>query len=151
MTADVIQQRSVGMYLIKNKGLSAFDIVSCVLFFFAVVRILVAARAQSHQICETELELHCNFSSPESVTFRRRRTPNTAGFIIALVVFFLGCYVTVNFSVLCETFGSYGLCAFEKRHVVYISHVEFLLKHGKTLPQANHHGAARSTGGAKLA
>ena len=104
----------VGMYVtnsetawkvLRSFGVSAFDIVSCVLLFCAVVRILVAARAQSHQVCETELQLQCNFSSPETVTIRRRRTPNASRFIIALVVFFLGCYVIVNFSVLCETFS----------------------------------------------
>ena len=104
----------VGMYVtnsetawkvLRSLGVSAFDIVSCVLLFFAVVRILVAARAQSHQVCETELQLQCNFSSPEAVTSRRRRTHNTARFITALVVFFLGCYVIVNFSVLCQTFS----------------------------------------------
>ena len=104
----------VGMYVTNSEtawkvlrtiGVSAFDIVSCVLLFCAVVRILVAASAQSHQVCETELQLQCNFSSPEAVTSRRRRTPNTALFIIALVVFFLGCYVMVNFSVLCQTFS----------------------------------------------
>ena len=106
----------VGMYVtnsetawkaLRTLGVSAFDLVSCVLLFFAVVRILVAARAQSHQVCETELQLQCNFSSPEAeaVTPRRRRTHNTARFIIALVVFFLGCYVIVNFLVFCETFS----------------------------------------------
>ncbi|XP_020610384.1 octopamine receptor beta-1R-like [Orbicella faveolata] len=102
----------VGMYVTDSKtawkvlrltGVSAFDIVSCVLLFYAVVRILVAARAQSHQACEIELQFQSNFSSTEAGTSRRRRTPNTARFIIALAVFFLGCYVIVNFSVLCHT------------------------------------------------
>ena len=104
----------VGMYaansetawkVLRSLGVSAFDIVSCVLLFFAVVRILVAARAQSHQVCGTELQLQCNFSSPEAVTSRRRQTTNTARYIIALVVFFLGSYLIVNFLVLCETFS----------------------------------------------
>ena len=102
----------VGMYVTNSRtawkvlrltGVSAFDIVSCVLLSYAVLRILVAARAQSHQVCEIELQLQPNFSSTEVGTSRRRRTPNTFRFIIALVVFFLGCYVIVNFSVLCET------------------------------------------------
>ena len=104
----------VGMYatnsetawkVLRTIGVSAFDIVSCVLLFCAVVRILVSARAQSHQVREIELQLQCNFSSPEVGTPRKRRTPNTARFIIALVGFFLGCYVIVNFSVLCVTFS----------------------------------------------
>ena len=107
----------VGLYATNSKtawkvfrtiGVSAFDIVSCVLLFCAVVRILVSARAQSHQVREIELQLQCNFSSPEAGTPRRRRTPRrtpTARFIIALVGFFLGCYVIVNFLVLCVTFS----------------------------------------------
>ena len=104
----------VGMYVTNSKtawkvlrltGVSVFDIVSCALLFYAVVRILVAARTQSHQVCEIELQLQCNFSSTEAGTSRRRRTPNTVRFIIALVVFFLACYVIVNFSVLCQIFS----------------------------------------------
>ena len=104
----------VGMYATNSRtawkvlrltGVSAFDIVSCVLLFYAVVRILVAARKQSNQVFEIELQLQSNVSSTEAVTSRRRRIPNTARLIIALVVFFLGCYVIVNISVLCETFS----------------------------------------------
>ena len=104
----------VGMYATNSRtawkvlrltGVSAFDIVLCVLLFYAVVRILVAVREQSHQVCEIEQQLQFNVSSTEVVTSHRRRTPNTARLIIALVVFFLGCYVIVNISVLCETFS----------------------------------------------
>ena len=104
----------VGMYATNNRtawkalrltGVSAFDIVSCVLLFYAVVRILVAARAQSNQVCEIELQLQSNVSSTQAGTSRRRRTPNTARLIIALVVFFLGCYVIVNILVLCASFS----------------------------------------------
>ena len=104
----------VGMYATNSRtawkvlrltGVSAFDIVSCVLLFYAVVRILVAARAQSSQVCEIELQLQSNVSSTKAGTSRRRRTPNTARLIIALVVFFLGCYVIVNISVLCQIFS----------------------------------------------
>ena len=104
----------VGMYATNNRtawkvlrltGVSAFDIVSCVQLFFAVLRILVAARAQSHQVCVIELQLQSNVSSTEAGTSRRRRTPNRARVIIALVVFFLGCYVVVNILVLCTAFS----------------------------------------------
>ena len=102
----------VGMYVtnsttawkvLRLTGVSAFDIVSCVLLFYAFFCILLAARAQSHQVYETELQLQSNFSSTGAGTSRRRRAPNASRFIIALVVFFLGCYVIVNFSVLCNT------------------------------------------------
>ena len=112
-------------------GVSAFDIVSCVLLFYAVVRILLAARAQSHQVYETELQLQSNFSSTGAGTSRRRRTPNASRFIISLVVFFLGCFMQHRFlpsvrrkSWPCRDLSlsselrseSCGLRAFEKRH-----------------------------------
>ena len=96
----------VGMYVTNSKtawkvlrltGVSAFDVVSCVLLCYAVFRILVAARVQSHQVCERELQLRCNFSSTEAGTSHRRRTPNTACYIIALVVFFFGMLRDRNF------------------------------------------------------
>ena len=110
----------VGMYATTSKtalkvlrltGVSAFDIVFCALLFYAVVRILVVARAQSHQEAEEaaiELQLSSNVSStpPESAeNLRRRRNRNTSRFIIALVVFFLGCYLVVTCLVLCTTFS----------------------------------------------
>ena len=104
----------VGMYVTNSKTawkvlrltcVSAFDIVSSVLLFYAVVRILIAARAQSQQVSEIELQVQSNFSSSETGTSRRQHTHNTARFIIALVLFFMGCYVIVNFTVLCNTFS----------------------------------------------
>ena len=115
----------VGMYattsetalkVLRLTGVSAFDIVFCSLLFYAVVRILVVARAQSHQEAEKpaiELQPSSNVSSkrpskpPESLgnLRRRRKHNNTSRFIIALVVFFLGCYVVVSCLVLCITFS----------------------------------------------
>jgi len=112
----------VGMYATTSKtalkvlrltGVSAFDIVSCVLLFYAVVRILVVARAHSHQ--ETAIELQVQRSShsrsestvKEPATSRRRKKHNTAPFVTALVLFFLGCYVVVNYLVLCAAFSGH--------------------------------------------
>ena len=104
----------VGMYVtnsdtalkvLRLTGVSGFDIISCGLLFYAVVRILVVARAQSHQETAMELQFQSNHSSAEFINSRRRRKPNTARFITALVVFFLGCYVVVNWLVLCMTFS----------------------------------------------
>ena len=98
----------IGMHVTNSKtawkvlrltGVSAFDIISCVFLFYAVVRILIAARAQSHQVSEMELQVR------ETGTSRRRRSQNTVRFIIALVLFFLGCYMIVNATVLCHTFS----------------------------------------------
>ncbi|XP_078364415.1 adenosine receptor A2a-like [Oculina patagonica] len=89
-------------------GVSAFDIISCVLLFYAVVRILVVARAQSRQEATTELQLQPSHSSMEAVTqlatSRGRRRQTTARFIIAIIVLFLGCYIVVNSLVLCHIF-----------------------------------------------
>jgi len=91
---------------------SAFDIICCASLFYTVVRVLVVARAQSHQEAEeTAIELQVQFtnSSTENANSRRRRKKhNTARFIIAIVAFFLGCYVVVNSFVLCNTFSCYN-------------------------------------------
>ena len=111
---------SVGMYVttsntalkvLRLTGVSAFDIVSCTLLFYAVVRILVVARAQSHKEAEEfaiELQLSSHASSTPPAfaeNLRRCRKHNTSRFIIALVAFFLGCYVVVSCLVLCFTFS----------------------------------------------
>lgn len=82
---------------------SAFDIISCVIVLYAVVRVLLVARAQSQQKYVTERQLRSSFG----LTLRRRNKYDTAaGFIIAVNVFFLGCYVVVNYLVICLTISS---------------------------------------------
>ena len=109
----------VGMYATKSHtvlkvlritGVSAFDIISCALLFYGVIRILVVARAQSRQLSAMELRVQrssnsCNQSANLHATSDRRKKHNTASFVIALVVFFLGCYVVVNYLVLCMAFS----------------------------------------------
>ena len=103
----------VGMYatnsntvhkVLRLTGVSLFDIISCVLLFYAVVRILVVARAQSYREAAIELQVQPSHST-EAATSPRRRKQNTAPFIIALVLFFLGCYMVVNSLILCMTFS----------------------------------------------
>jgi len=112
----------VGMYattsdtaqnVIQLTGVSAFDIISCVLLLYTVVRILVVARAQSHKEAQKEaaieLRIQFNHSSTDNANSRRRRKKHkTASFIIAIVAFFLGCYVVVNYLVLCMTFSCHN-------------------------------------------
>ena len=102
----------VGMYAKTSKitqsvllltGVSAFDIICCVLLFYAVVRILVVARARSHEVSEIEQQVQTNHSIEFSNSHRRGKNI-TARFIIALVAFFLGCYIAVSYLVLCFTF-----------------------------------------------
>ncbi|KAJ7377784.1 hypothetical protein OS493_026351 [Desmophyllum pertusum] len=108
----------VGMYVTNSNtawkvlrltGVSAFDIISCALLFYAVGRILVVARArsrqdskiklqlkshhsftESQQVSAIELQLQSNHSFTETTTSRRRKKQKTARFIIAIVVFLLG-------------------------------------------------------------
>ena len=109
----------VGMYVTKSPtvlkvlriiGVSAFDIISCALLFYGVIRILVVARVQSRQVSTIELQVQrsshsCNQATNLPATSHRRKKYNTAPFVIALVVFFLGCYVVVNYLVLCMAFS----------------------------------------------
>ena len=107
----------VGMYVTNSNtawkvlrltGVTGFEVISCALLFYAVVRILVAARSQSHQVSAMERQIQSNCScneAAEPATSRRRKKHNTARFIIALVVFFLGCYVVVNCLVTCMAFS----------------------------------------------
>ena len=89
------------MKVSRLAGVTAFDIVSCVLLFYAVVCILVVARAHSHQEATIELQVQSN----QSIDLHRCRQNNTARFIIAVVEFFLGCYVVVNYLVFCFRFS----------------------------------------------
>ncbi|XP_078366070.1 octopamine receptor beta-2R-like [Oculina patagonica] len=104
----------VGMYatdsetvlkILRVTGVSAFDIISCVLLFYAVVRILAIARAQLRHESTIERQIESSCSSTGAVISRRRKRQNSAPFIIALVVFFLVCYIVVNYLVLCLTFS----------------------------------------------
>ncbi|XP_078342453.1 trace amine-associated receptor 8b-like [Oculina patagonica] len=107
----------VGMYATESEtalkvlrltGVSAFDIISCVLLFYAVVRILVVARRHWREESAMELQVQCNHSCnepSEPANSRRHRKHSTAPFVIALVVFFLGCYAVVNYLVLCIAFS----------------------------------------------
>ena len=109
----------LGMYITNSQtawrvlrltGVSAFDILSCALLFYAVVRILMVTRAQSLQNAAMEaikrnLELIGQQSqqgqaSTEAELPRRRQKHNAARFIIALLTFFLGCYVVINYLVI---------------------------------------------------
>ena len=107
----------VGMYLTNSKtawkvlrltGVTGFQIISCALLFYAVLRILVVVRAQSHHVSAMDQQIQPSFScndAAEPATSRRRQKHNTARFLIALLVFFFGCYVVVNSFVVCIAFS----------------------------------------------
>ncbi|XP_022789159.1 octopamine receptor beta-2R-like [Stylophora pistillata] len=90
--------------ILRIANISIFDIVSCALLLYSVIRILIVARTQAQQVSAGS-ELHGR-PSTEVEPSRRGNQRNTALFIIALVVFFLGCYVIVSAVTLCLTFSS---------------------------------------------
>jgi len=118
---------STALKVLRLACVSAFDIVSCVLLFYAVVRILVVARAHSHQEAAIELQVQqsSHLSSESTVadpeTLQRRRKRNsTAAFIVALVLFFLGCYVVVNYLVLCAAFADHQVSGKTSQVVTFL-------------------------------
>ena len=109
----------LGMYITNSQtawkvlrltGVSAFDILSCALLFYVVVRILVVTRAQSLQnaaieavkrnLKPIEQQSQQDRTSLETALPCRRQKHNAARFIIALLTFFLGCYVVINYLVI---------------------------------------------------
>jgi len=117
---------STALKVLRLACVSAFDIVSCVLLFYAVVRILVVARAHSHQEAAIELQVQqSSHSCSESIvadpaTLQRRKKRNTAAFIVALVLFFLGCYVVVNYLVLCAAFADHQVSGKTSQVVTFL-------------------------------
>ena len=105
LVGSYVTNSHTALTALQLTSVSAFDIISCVLLFYAAVRILAVARVQSNQEVAIEMQVQPSHSSTEPATSRRRRKPNTALFIIALVLFFLGCYIVVTFLVLCATFS----------------------------------------------
>lgn len=87
-------------------GVAAFDIFSCILLFYAVVRILIVQAQQNSALEAEERRLsHSQTLNQVSLPRRRSRRRNTAGFIIAVVMFFLVCYMIVNYLLFCIAFS----------------------------------------------
>ena len=105
-----ITNSQIAWKVLRLTGVSAFDILSCALLFYAVVRILMVTRAQSLQNAAMEAikinlepirqQSQQGQASTEAELPRRRQKHNAARFIIALLTFFLGCYVVVNYLVI---------------------------------------------------
>ena len=98
--------------ILRLTGVSAFDMLVCMLLIYGVTRVLFVARAKarddlSAQNCRgTSAQQPQNDLSNKSVFRWRRNKHNTALFIIAIVTFFLGCHIVINYLVLCKTFCS---------------------------------------------
>ena len=87
---------------------SGFLLLSCVLLFYAAIRIIMVAHKQKQQEVIIQLQLRCNqlFTDGEdNALCLRRNKKNSAPFIVAVVFFFLGCYLAVNGLVLCINFS----------------------------------------------
>ena len=101
-----ITNSQTALLVLRLTGVSGFDILSCALLFYAIVRILIVTRAQSLKDAAMEavkrnresIELQSlqRESSTETAPPRRHKKYKTARFIIAIVTFFLGCYVVIN-------------------------------------------------------
>ena len=91
--------------ILRITSVSFFDIISCALLFYAVIRILVVARGKSHQEVVIELQVQSSCTSTGATTPCRRKKHSAAPFIISLVLFFLGCYIVVDCLVLCIVFS----------------------------------------------
>ena len=98
--------------ILRISGVSAFDILACLFLGYGVVRILFVARAKAKEdsaiqrsLGSIELQEVQNQSSMESTPRRRRKKHNTSLFLIAIVLFFLGCHSVINYLTLCFTFS----------------------------------------------
>ena len=93
--------------ILRLTGGSAFDILACLLLFYGFIRVLFVARGKA----KDDLSIHRSVrsieqSSSQSKFAKRRKRPNTALFLTAIVTFFLGCHTVINFLVLYITFCS---------------------------------------------
>ena len=58
--------------ILRITSVSIFDIISCALLFYTIIRILVVARTQSHQEVRIERQVQSSCSSMGAATPRRR-------------------------------------------------------------------------------
>jgi len=98
--------------ILRICGVSAFDILACLFLGYGVVRILFVAQAKAKEDLAIQrslgsIELHVvqNQSSTESRPRHRRNNHNASLFLIAIVLFFLGCHSVINYLIVCITFS----------------------------------------------
>lgn len=100
---------STALKIVRLIGVSAFDMSSCILLFYSVVRILVVQAVTNSAVKSQERYVRRNQALNQSFLPYRRKKRNAVGFIIAIVAFFLGCHVAVNYLVMCITFACNNL------------------------------------------
>ena len=108
----------LGMYATKSRtawkvlrlsGVSAFNIISCLLLFYAVVRILIVQAKHHYAMKSLKRQVQHNKALNQTSIPRRRKKGNAVGFIIAIVMLCLACYIVVNYLVFCITFSCESL------------------------------------------
>ena len=104
--------------IIRVISVSAFDMISCALLFYAIVRILMVVRARSHRKPSAKPQVQFNQLCSKKKTFHPRVRHTTAWFTIVLVTFFLGCYLAVTYLVLRFTFSCQNESNEASGHVV---------------------------------
>ena len=96
--------------ILRLTGVSVFDILACLLLFYGFIRILFVARGKAKDDSSIQRSVRSveqqNQSSSQSKSANRRKRPNTALFLTAIVTFFLGCHTVINYLVLYITFCS---------------------------------------------
>ena len=108
---------SLGMYVtssytawkvLRLTGVSGFDILSCAFLVYGVVRIMIVVRKQLLQDSAMKslkrdlfpLKQQAQENQLSVEVARRNGRHKSACFIIAIVAFFLGCHVTINYLIL---------------------------------------------------
>ena len=92
--------------IIRLTGVSVFDILACILLLYSVARILFVARAKAKDDLRKRVRSRELQSSRENSISRRRNKHNTVVFLVAIVTFFLGCHVMINYLLLSIMFSS---------------------------------------------
>ena len=108
----------VGMYatpsetahkVLRLAGVFGFDVICCVYLFYAVLRILLVARSHSLEDQAIKRQVLFNRRSKTAnltnTSQKRNRKRSAASFIAVIVLFFLGCYVVINYLVICLAFS----------------------------------------------
>ena len=104
--------------ILRLTGVSAFDILVCMLVLYGVARILFVARAKAKQEStvgsilknleeSTDMDEQQNPASTEPLSTQTCKKQNAALFLIAIATFFLGCHAGINYLVLYIMFSSH--------------------------------------------
>ncbi|XP_068686783.1 trace amine-associated receptor 7d-like [Montipora foliosa] len=100
-----ITNSPTALKIIRLTGVSGFDILGCILLLHAIVRILIVKAKHQASVKSERRQLQHNQSLNISSLPQRRKHTNTANFIIALVLFFLGSYVITSILIFCRAFS----------------------------------------------